>query len=403
MPHPVSQYSANQAYLYNNQPSHHQASTSRAQQSSQGVHRVARPGNTTAVIGGHSVPLTAVNRTGFASAFATPQTVHTTQLGQRGIAPASAQQVLSQRHRLAHAAELEKQRILNNQLNNFPTEKSRIAYNSLQHFNRCSPAQGRQVVDALHTYQQDYGDNYLMNVSAMGYRSLSHYLQSLDPKYHNEAEVNNFVRDFARHYEAGELNAEEFNIHKTHIETQLAPQTALLRRFIHAAPRISGVSLLKGATGHDDLFTTQLNGESALQALLSGKALRFNGFLSTTSSADAAVEFSSVSDERGLSGARYTVDLTSGDLSSEVLRRQTLRDLQSNRVDASSIFFRFKADHVAGIHVDAIQDAHNPDMSISEAGEQEILLNPGHYFQPEKIVMLEQGFAVSGRLAYGER
>ncbi|KPB97942.1 Uncharacterized protein AC503_2052 [Pseudomonas syringae pv. maculicola] len=225
--------------------------------------------------------------------------MHTTQLGQRGIAPASAQQVLSQRHRLAHAAELEKQRILNNQLNNFPTEKSRIAYNSLQHFNRCSPAQGTQVVDALHIYQQDYGDNYLMNVSAMGYRSLSHYLQSLDPKYHNEAEVNNFVRDFARHYEAGELNAEEFNIHKTHIETQLAPQTALLRRFIHAAPRISGVSLLKGATGHDDLFTTQLNGESALQALLSGKALRFNGFLSTTSSADAAVEFSSVSDERG--------------------------------------------------------------------------------------------------------
>ncbi|EPN46960.1 hypothetical protein A244_22136 [Pseudomonas syringae pv. actinidiae ICMP 18807] len=160
---------------------------------------------------------------------------------------------------------------------------------------------------------------------------------------------------------------------------------------------------MKGATGHDDLFTTQLNGESALQALLSGKALRFNGFLSTTSSADAAVEFSSVSDERGLGRARYTVDLSSGDLSSEVLRRQALRDLQSNRADASSIFFRFKADNVAGIHVDAIQDAHNPDMSISEAGEQEILLNPGHYFQPEKIVMLEQGFAVTGRLAYGER
>ncbi|AHG43677.1 hypothetical protein N018_21815 [Pseudomonas syringae CC1557] len=42
------------------------------------------------------------------------------------------------------------------------------------------------------------------------------------------------------------------------------------------------------------------------------------------------------------------------------------------------------ADHVADIHVDAIQDAHNPDMSINEAGEQETLLNPGHYFQPEK-------------------
>ncbi|EPM70786.1 hypothetical protein A584_11767 [Pseudomonas syringae pv. theae ICMP 3923] len=357
----------------------------------------------TANIGGHPVQVTAVNQTGFTSAFATSQTLYTTLQGQQGIAPAAVQQVLNQHRRLAQAAELEKQRMLGSQLNNFPAERNRIAQSSLQHFRRCSPAQGRQVVDALHTYQQDYGDNYLMNISAMGYRSLSHYLQSLDPKYHNEAEVNNFVRDFARHYEAGELNAEELEIHKTHIETQLAPQTALLRQFIHAAPRISGVSLLKGATGHDDLFTTQLNGESALQALLSGKALRFNGFLSTTSSADAAVEFSSVSDERGLGRARYTVDLSSGDLSSEVLRRQALRDLQSNRADASSIFFRFKADQVAGIHVDAIQDAHNPDMSISGAGEQEILLNPGHYFQPEKIVMLEQGFAVTGRLAYGER
>ncbi|WP_345769810.1 hypothetical protein [Pseudomonas syringae] len=345
--------------------------------------------------------MTAVNRTGFASAFATAQTVHTTHLGQKGIPPAFSQHVLNQHQQLAHAAEHDKQRILGSQLNNFPVERNRIAHDNLQHFSRYSPAQGRHIVDALHIYQQDYGDNYLMNISAMGYRSLTHYLQSLDPKYNNEAEVNNFVRDFARHYEAGELNAEEFEIHKTHIETQLAPQTALLREFIHAAPRISGVSLLKGATGHDDLFTTQLNGESALKALLSGQALRFNGFLSTTSSADAAVEFSSVSDERGLGRARYTVDLSSGDPSSEVLRRQTLRELQSNRVDASSIFFRFKADHVAGIHVDAIQDAHNPDMSISEAGEQEILLNPGHYFAPEKIVMLEQGFAVSGRLSYG--
>ncbi|EGH06696.1 hypothetical protein PSYMP_00380 [Pseudomonas amygdali pv. morsprunorum str. M302280] len=357
----------------------------------------------TANIGGHPVQVTAVNQTGFTSAFATSQTVYTTHQGQQGIAPAAVQQVLNQHRRLAQAAELEKQRMLGSQLNNFPAERNRIAQSSLQHLSRCSPAQRMQVIDALHIYQEDGGDNYLMNISAMGYRSLSHYLQSLHPKYNNEAEVNNFVRDFARHYEAGELNAEEFNIHKTHIETQLAPKVALLQRFIHAAPRISGVSLLKGATGHDDLFTTQLNGGSALQALLSGEALRFNGFLSTTSSARAAVEFSSVSDERELGRARYTVDFSSRDLSSEVLRRQAMRELQSNRVDPASIFFRFKADNVAGVHLDAIQAVHNPAMSLGEAGEQEILLNPGHYFQPEKIVMLEQGFAVTGRLAYGER
>lgn len=97
------------------------------------------------------------------------------------------------------------------------------------------------------------------------------------------------------------------------------------------------------------------------------------------------------------------MDFSSRDLSSEVLRRQAMRELQSNRVDPASIFFRFKADNVAGIHLDAIQAVHNPAMSLGEAGEQEILLNPGHYFQPEKIVMLEHGFAVSGRLSYGVR
>jgi len=400
MPNPVSQYSASHAYLYN-QPSSSQR-PSQGPSASQQAHR-ARPGNTVALVGGHPVHLSAMNKTGFASSFATSETVHTTHVGQQGISPAFAQQVLSQRQHLAHAAEHDKQRILSSQLNNFPTERNRVAHNSLQHFRRYSPAQGKHIVDALHTYQQDYGDNYLMNISAMGYRSLSHYLQSLDPKYNNEAEVNNFVRDFARHYEAGELNASELEMHKTHIEHHLAPQVALLQQFIHAAPRLSGVSLLKGATGHDDFFTTQLNGDLALKAFLSGEALRFNGFLSTTSSADAAVEFSSVSDERGLGKARYTVDLSSRDASSEVLRRQALRELRSNGLDPASIFFRFKADHVAGIHVDAIQDAHNPQMSISGAGEQEILLNPGHYFQPEKIVMLEQGFAVTGRLSYGGR
>ncbi|RMT60531.1 hypothetical protein ALP45_00573 [Pseudomonas coronafaciens pv. atropurpurea] len=401
MPNPVSQHSANHAYLYN-QSFGSQRPASRAQAAPHSVQH-ARPGNATALVGGHPVAMAAINRTGFASAFATSQTVHTTMMGQQGISPAFAQQVLNQSQRLAHAAEHEKQHILSSQLNNFPTERNGIAHNSLQHFRRYSPAQGKHIVDALHTYQADYGDNYLMNISAMGYRSLRHYLQSLDPKYNNEAEVNKFVRDFARHYEAGELNASEVEMHKTHIEHQLAPQVALLQQFIHAAPRISGVSLLKGATGHNDLFTTQLDGRSALGALLAGQSIRFNGFLSTTSGAAAAVEFSSVDDGRELGRARYTVDFSRSDAASEVLRRQAIGELRRGNFDPASIFFRFKADRVAGIHVDAIQDAHNPQMSISGAGEQEVLLNPGHYFQPEKIVMLEQGFAVTGRLSYGGR
>ncbi|WP_439852108.1 hypothetical protein [Pseudomonas syringae] len=400
MPNPVSHHSASQAYLYN-QPSSSQAPTSHAPRPVQGVPRVARPGNSTAIVGGHRVPVTAVNQTGFTSAFATSQTVCITQMAQRGIPLNFARQVLSQRQLLAQAAERDKAYILSSQLNNFPAERSRIEQVSLQHFRRYSPAQGERIVDALHTYQQDYGDNYLMNISSMGYRSLTQYLQSLHPRYNSESEVNNFIRDFARHYDVGELGREELDLHKHHIERTLAPQAALLQQFIHAAPRISGVSLLKGAVGNDELFTTQLNGHSALQALLSGNSLQFNGFLSTTSRAGAAIEFSSVDDRRELSRARYTVDFSKSDAASEVLRRQAMRELQEGQIDPASIFFRFKADRVAGISVDAIQDAHNAAMTLSGAGEQEILLNPGHHFHPEKIVMLEQGFAVSGTLSYG--
>lgn len=133
------------------------------------------------------------------------------------------------------------------------------------------------------------------------------------------------------------------------------------------------------------------------QSLLQGQGLRFNGFLSTTSSYAVADNF--LLSEMGES--IYSVDLTTNSDESEVLRRDALHTLNDSEFETENIMFSFIAQNAAGVSVRAIKNA--AESEEAEQGvdtEDEILLVPGHYFIPEKVIRMENGFTVCGTLTY---
>ncbi|MCF5167542.1 hypothetical protein GIW45_26790 [Pseudomonas congelans] len=134
--------------------------------------------------------------------------------------------------------------------------------------------------------------------------------------------------------------------------------------------------------------------------MLEGDSLFFNGFLSTTSSFEAAMDFTGKLATTGLGNPLYTIDLTSNDPKDEVLRRDAIRALERRKCQDSSksILYLMKASNVAGISVNATERAANPnsDRGHTLDKEDEILLAPGHAFHPELIIRHDEGFAVIG-------
>ena len=243
-----------------------------------------------------------------------------------------------------------------------------------------------------------------MNISAMGYQSLESYLQSRDSQYHDSKKVDDFVADFADRYGAltgMDDSEEEIDELKTRLAERLTEPSHLLQQFIHTAPRLPGGPLLKGATGGDNPVTTQLDGTKTLHAILSGHAINFNGFLSTTSDHSTAMEFGGTDTTSALGNPEYTIDLTKDSEESEVLRRAALQDLQRGNIDTNAWLFLFKTHHVAGISLNATEEITSPGFTSHESKEDEILLAPGHYFQPEQVIRNSRGIAVIGSLKYG--
>lgn len=90
---------------------------------------------------------------------------------------------------------------------------------------------------------------------------------------------------------------------------------------------------------------------------------------------------------------------------SEALRRAALEAIQRNECEPDSIIYYFKSNKVAGISVNSTKASanYNSDFNASAriASEDEILLSPGHFFQPEQIVLYTKGVAMIGSLEYG--
>ncbi|WP_431712408.1 hypothetical protein [Serratia marcescens] len=101
-------------------------------------------------------------------------------------------------------------------------------------------------------------------------------------------------------------------------------------------------------------------------------------------------------------GACYVIDLTKDDEKNEILRRHASSELQKGNVDTGSLLFLFKANNVAGISINATQHAENPGSDEHRLShEDEVLMAPGHFFMPEKIIINESGVALFGSLNYG--
>ncbi|CAM9275915.1 unnamed protein product [Ectocarpus sp. 12 AP-2014] len=365
----------------------------------------SQPGNGIRNVHGRPVHMQAMNQTGFTSSFATPNTAAIANRGRTPISLNSANNILSQKERLAQYASNTMQEVPRLDLNHFPALKHTVKGFSKAHMERVHPARRMDVLEAITDYQSSYGDNFLMNISAMGYQSLQHFLQSQDPKFHSEAKVNEFIEEFADQYGAFSGLAspeEELDELADRLEGRLAEPADLLKNFLNTGPRISNLPLLKGASGGDNPVTTQLDGQKVLTAVLNGQALYFNTFLSTTTDYKTALEFSGKMPETALGNAIYTVDLIQNTEESEVLRRDALRELESNAMNTGSILFYFKTQNATGVDIQAAKQVVDPNPNASHLNdEDEVLLSPGHYFQPEKIVRNEDGVALIGSLTDG--
>lgn len=358
-----------------------------------------RPGANPATVYGRQVATTAVAQNGFTSAFSGPNSNAVLRRGNMQI-PANVQQSIM-RHRADYIAQASRNlaRLSSHELNRYPDQLRRLHETTLAYSHHYAQRRNIEtVVDALDRYQADCGDNYLMNVNAMGYPSLRHYLTAVHQRRVSEQDLNHFVQNFNENYGVEGQTAEEFNDTKTHIERNLRAPTAALAEFLGHAPRISGVTVQKGMIAEDNLYGTRISSNAALRRVLNGDALLFNGFLSTTSSSAQALQFSGINRLDELGSPMYTIDLRSDDPVTESLRRTTLAKLRTENWNPSSLIFNFAANNARGIHVDAMDD-HNPT-SISFVGEKEILFAPGHSFQANKVTFCSDGCVIDGELAY---
>ncbi|TDV60839.1 hypothetical protein [Pseudomonas sp. LP_7_YM] len=362
---------------------------------------VMRPGAGIGSVNGQQVSMAPLSRSGFTSAFSTQQTSVVAHRARLAISARNAQQILANTRDLSQKAARDMHAIATLELRGLEATYEIISLMSKNHIARFSRSDIDTIVEALDDYQAQYGDNFLMNVSAMGYPSLEHYLDSTGVRGTHAVET--FIREFTdRHTDASDLTEDDMDEIKTRLTDRLAEPTSILKNFIHTGPRLSSIPLLKGATGTDNPVTTQVNGADTVISALNGQAINFNGFLSTTADFSVALEFAGLTAAEDLGTPMFTVDLNSNSEESEVLRRTALRFVQSKECDTDSILYYFKSNNVAGISINATKASAYPDVEPDRlATEDEILLNPGHFFQPEQIVLHSGGVAMIGSLSYG--
>lgn len=283
------------------------------------------------------VPMSAVNESGFSSAFPTQASSTIAQPGRMGISLQHARQLLDNREQLAAEATHAMHRLISSELDNLPHAKQHVTDSSERHYHQVPSQFKDEISEALDDYQGAHGDNFLMNVAAMGFPDIRSYLKTRDDTFEDEAEVDEFMTAFGHHYSAFtglEDEQEELDELKSRVDDRLQEPTRQLVRYLHNAPRLpDGIPLIKGVTGGDNPVTTQVDGAKALTSALQGCALNFNGFLSTSSKYSAAVDFAGRMPSSALGEPEYVIDLTKDDEENEILRRHAMRELHSANLE----------------------------------------------------------------------
>lgn len=361
---------------------------------------IQRPGDGSIFINKQRVELTAMNTSGFVSSFRTSAELRMMHRNKLVIPVRYAERLLKGEIKdIAKIASQDMHEITTKQLDHFPEIYQHIQQKALEHLVHFSGADIINIYDALLTYLDAYGDNFLMNVASMGYTKLENYLRAQDEKYNDPNEIENFLHEFNENY-SDNIIMDQLGLQysRGRLENEITEKAKVLDHFLHTAPRLNDIPLLKGAAGFNNALSTQVDGKLIINSLLQGQALHFNGFLSTTSSYQVARRFCSSELGRPI----YSIDLTEANDESEVLRRDLLHALQSSDGMTENILYSFKATNVAGISMKALKNViESEGINISLDAEDEILLAPGHYLIPEKIVRLQYGVTIVGSLAYG--
>jgi hypothetical protein len=365
-----------------------------------------RPGAGRGIVNGMQVHMMPLSRSGFTSAFPTPKTAVIARRGHLPISPLSTQRILACRALLSQEAERTMHAISTLDLCSLE-ETHKVAFKGISdHINHFSRKDIEAIVEALDIYQSPDGDYFMMSVSAMGYTSLDNYLEHLGIT--NLQDVEQFIKNYGKKHESADtvLDKDYVDEIRDRINDRLTEPTRILIKYIQGAPRISDIPLLKGVHSGDNPVSTEVNGVNTIMAALNGKAINFNGFLSTTSSFHIASEFAGLDNDGRFGEPKFTVDLNKDSDESEALRRAALEAIQRNECEPNSIIYYFKSNNVAGISVNSTKASANYNSnfhaSASIASEDEILLSPGHFFQPEQIVLYTKGVAMIGSLEYGK-
>lgn len=374
-----------------------------------------KPGNGFTKIHGHPVEMTALNQSGQTSAFRTPDTRRIENRSQMAISPSRARTLLADEQRLSQEAEQMMVAITQNDLNHFPPQKMTLDKQSRAHMLTTSSVHQLAIQEALGFYQSKSGDNILMNISRMGYPTLPDFLKACDSDYHDHNNIDDFVEGFGLKYSVlntvedsdDEDEVEEYEDDKaalkSRIEDTLSGPARALDVHLSQAPRIHNMPLLKGATGGDNLDSTQVNGNALLKSVLEGKAIRFNGFLSTSANYKQAIDFCGRTERSALGKPILTIDLNSDAPDQEVLRRHALQLLDRGQCDTGSILYFMNAQGAAGVSLNATK---YPTKGANSAGhldhEDEILMASQHYLVPQRLVINEDGIAICGNLHYSK-
>lgn len=372
------------------------------------------PGHHAVRVHGRPIITRPLNNSGFLSAFSDERSRRIQQRARHPIHPGQAQQLRANADALARHASADLDRIC--EMDKYTVEATHelLDRRTAEMAARLPPEQKQNVAAALNHYRAAHaGDFVMMNIAAMGYQDLTHYLVSTNDKFRDPEEVQEFLHQFASDFflypsseDAANEEEHERNANavieqlRTRIPDTLAGPAASLASFIDIAPRLSGVPLMRGQSGigHDGEF----EGDRIVSALLNGENLRFNGFCSTSGDYDIAENFATQQQEKQMGEPLYTIDLTTNSVKDECLRRDALRALENEPEGATSILFMLKTEQAAGVSVPALGQAlsDEPQEHMTDV-ESEILLGPGHYLQAEQLIRMEHGYVIAGTLRNG--
>lgn len=370
-----------------------------------------RPGGGLRVVQGALVQLEPLSQTGFYSSFDTPFSrqlavratarIHEDELfalnANEGAVRAGARQDMVVIHR--------------SMLSEMPATAELIARDSVAAALQHPSFSVEYIQEAIDHYRNEFGDNFYMNVAAMGFAKIPEYLDAMWPDFPLYPELDKargrelaFCKMHAAQYGAalelqdpGDVEGALSRLHDMQLHA------TVFSDFLRSGDQpISRVTVAKGMKGGNDPTTTQLSGLDFMKAAYSGKGILFNWFLSSSSNIESAAQFSGKFEAQFSQAPLYTVDFTNHSPMHELLRRQSMADLEHGKcaeaIDSIIVVFQTLGAMGKDINAACQTDRRDRTLTEMETKEAELTFAPGHCMHPRQIIRSHHGFVIVASL-----